>query len=279
MRPDPGEVLAEQRRLRAALLDRRAAVDWPQARELACHLLLRLDDADACWRFATEWLCEHLDVDRVDGGYAHPGAATYRLAHAQARREDPGIPSLEGITVDNRGAAMLYLWASQRAVVFDDIAQTASFTPTLRADLLRAGTRSKIAIALWADGRPLGLLCIDHVLRQREWRQALFERFGGAATQVLAPVLWAAARLGEPRRSVAYESPAATPSGDPVGWSMLTPAERRVAALVAEGRSYKEIARQLNRSFSTVDHQLRSIREKLGASSTARVAALLAGRR
>ena len=48
-----------------------------------------------------------------------------------------------------------------------------------------------------------------------------------------------------------------------------------VARLVATGLSYKEVARRLDRSFSTVDHQLRSIRDKLGARSTARLVHLL----
>ena len=39
--------------------------------------------------------------------------------------------------------------------------------------------------------------------------------------------------------------------------------------------SYKEIARHLNRSFSTVDHQLRSVRTKLGVRSTSRLVRLL----
>jgi len=55
----------------------------------------------------------------------------------------------------------------------------------------------------------------------------------------------------------------------------LTPAERKVAHLVATGMSYKEIARHLNRSFSTVDHQLRSVRTKLGVRSTSRLVRLL----
>ena len=61
----------------------------------------------------------------------------------------------------------------------------------------------------------------------------------------------------------------------PDGLRCLTPAERMVARLVAEGLSYKEVARKLKRSFSTVDHQLRSIRAKLGATSTARLNVLL----
>jgi DNA-binding CsgD family transcriptional regulator len=48
----------------------------------------------------------------------------------------------------------------------------------------------------------------------------------------------------------------------------LTAAEKRVAILVLQGCSYKEIARQLGRSRSTIDHQLRSLRGKLGVHST-----------
>jgi DNA-binding CsgD family transcriptional regulator len=41
--------------------------------------------------------------------------------------------------------------------------------------------------------------------------------------------------------------------------------------------SYKEIARRLDRSLSTIDHQLRSVRGKLGARSTARLVRMLSG--
>ncbi|MBF3226145.1 helix-turn-helix domain-containing protein, partial [Pseudomonas aeruginosa] len=52
--------------------------------------------------------------------------------------------------------------------------------------------------------------------------------------------------------------------------------EIEVARLVAKGLSYKEIARIRRRSFSTIDHQLRSIRQKTGASSTSALVSLLA---
>lgn len=51
----------------------------------------------------------------------------------------------------------------------------------------------------------------------------------------------------------------------------LTPAELRVARLVVQGLSYKEIAREIDRSLSTVDHHLRHIRDKLNVHSTSRL--------
>lgn len=56
----------------------------------------------------------------------------------------------------------------------------------------------------------------------------------------------------------------------------LTASEIEVARLVAKGLSYKEIAQLRGRSFSTVDHQLRSIRQKIGVSSTSALVSLLA---
>ena len=60
------------------------------------------------------------------------------------------------------------------------------------------------------------------------------------------------------------------------GLATLTASEIEVARLVAKGLSYKEIARIRRRSFSTIDHQLRSIRQKTGASSTSALVSLLA---
>lgn len=46
------DLLAAQRQLRLGLLDRPGAIRWRPARDLAAHLLLRLDEPMACWRQA-----------------------------------------------------------------------------------------------------------------------------------------------------------------------------------------------------------------------------------
>jgi len=89
---------------------------------------------------------------------------------------------------------------------------------------------------------------------------------------VLGPIV-TAARLLENDAAVAEQAAGGTARG---ALRDLTPAERRVAQLAATAMSYKEIARHLNRSFSTVDHQLRSVRRKLGVRSAGRLVRLLA---
>ena len=91
----------------------------------------------------------------------------------------------------------------------------------------------------------------------------------GLANAALGPLLGAANQFALERS----ERP--SPRDCSTSLAALTPAELKVAKLVAGGMSYKEIARELDRSFSTIDHQLRSIREKLGKRSTARLVHVL----
>lgn len=59
----------------------------------------------------------------------------------------------------------------------------------------------------------------------------------------------------------------------------LTPAEREVAALIAEGRSTAEIAEIRGTSSHTTSNQLSALYDKLGVRSRGELAALLAGTR
>lgn len=75
---------------------------------------------------------------------------------------------------------------------------------------------------------------------------------------------------------------AADPDGDAVDLSArlrarfgLTPAEIRVAIVLAEGLSYAEIARRLSISVHTVHTHVKEIHQKLGVHSNGRAAAII----
>jgi DNA-binding CsgD family transcriptional regulator len=53
------------------------------------------------------------------------------------------------------------------------------------------------------------------------------------------------------------------------GWDALTPAERRVATLAAEGRGNREIAQQLFVTRRTVETHLTHVFQKLGVATRA----------
>lgn len=269
---DPSDVLASQRQLRGQLLDRQSAISWRPSRELAAQLLLRLDEPTACLQLSAEWIREAFDVERVDGGYGNPSALTYALASAEARRRDIDVPSLRGVHISNHDPAVIRLWMSTRPIVITNIAQEKLLRSDLRENLLAVRTYSKIAVALQHQGQRFGLLCIDHVERQCDWSAEQYACFESLSREVLGPVLLASSRLGN-----WADDPA--PDSNEVSLDtlvqLLTPAEKRVARLAAVGMSYKEIARAVNRSFSTVDHQLRSIRHKMDVTSNARLIKVL----
>ena len=142
----------------------------------------------------------------------------------------------------------------------------------LRASLLRLGSRSIIATSLRDHGAPVGLTCADWMECRVDANDTRCARLQELSDHVLGPIIGAARSLDENAPVV----DAALADEARRVLRGLTPAERRVAMLAATGMSYKEIARRLNRSFSTIDHQLRSVREKLGVRSAGQLVRMLA---
>jgi DNA-binding NarL/FixJ family response regulator len=98
-----------------------------------------------------------------------------------------------------------------------------------------------------------------------------------AATLVAVITVVAAGYALEPRKDLAGEDPGAwADPGDAADElaSALSPREREVLALLAEGASNKEIARALALSIHTVKYHIASLTEKLGARSRVEAVAI-----
>jgi DNA-binding CsgD family transcriptional regulator len=98
----------------------------------------------------------------------------------------------------------------------------------------------------------------------------------------LHPLAAAASAPGDPvGASAARSGPGGLASGGPAGdgvafgWDSLTPTERSVAAVVAEGTTNREAAARLYLSPHTVDFHLRQIFRKLGIRSRVELAGLV----
>ena len=276
------DVFAEQRKLRARLLDH-GAIRLAPARDLAAHMLLHLDDLPGCWSIATNWLRAELRCQRVDTGFGMRQARDYFPGFAEAKDADYDVPSFGGKAVDNRDAAMQAMWLDPHPVIFADIKQDSRITMRLRQRLSGARTKSKFAWALRSGQGSYGLICADWTEHFAPWESGLYDCFEQTGGDVLNPIVAVAKEIADrdpTRRN------GATRGRDPLTLSIglsatawlatLTASEIEVARLVAKGLSYKEIARIRRRSFSTIDHQLRSIRQKTGASSTSALVSLLA---
>lgn len=268
---DP-HLFAAQRQLRRSLLDSPGAIRWRPARDLAAHMLLRLDAPDDCWRFAAGWLREAFDADRVDGGFGRPGDACFR-PQVEALRRDRDVPSVIGITMNTVDWGLDTLWNARGVVVLRDVELERFLSHGTRAELRRMGTRVKMAAPIMDRAGPVGLMCVDWMDACEPDGDERRARFEEIAAVVLGPVMSTSLRMAGDVLGATH------PMHDeaPKPFDSLTAAERAVARLAVDGLSYKEIARQLDRSFSTVDHQLRSARSKLGVSSTARLVNLVSG--
>lgn len=272
-------ILRIQRDLRRRLFEGPGAIRWRPGRELAAQLLLFLDDPQACWRITAEWLRDTLDADRVDGGFGGfvgaNGSPRDYVVMAEAQRDSLRLPTVLGLRFDAANPGLRAVWGDAGVAPIADVSQETTFTEDLRVALRAVGTAAKLALPIRDDRRPVGLICADWHREAPRWQSDLCLELGGFAQHALGPVMAVAARLSMERVELA-DSSAHNAAAPRVGLlAELTPAERKVARLVAMGLSYKEVARELDRSLSTVDHQLRSIRDKLGVRSTARLVRVL----
>jgi DNA-binding CsgD family transcriptional regulator/tetratricopeptide (TPR) repeat protein len=149
----------------------------------------------------------------------------------------------------------------------------ASSDPATAAELaLEAATAFDRAGFLLFVGRAqliAGMTLADPVRARAELRraQACFSACG-------APLMHRQA-VREQRR-LAARVPRADRDRLGIGLSALTPRELEVAAMVGDGQANREIARRLQVSVKTVEKHLSSIFAKIGVSSRAAVAAVLA---
>ncbi|MDP9882256.1 DNA-binding CsgD family transcriptional regulator [Variovorax boronicumulans] len=267
------DILVLQRQLRRRLFEGERAITWRPGRELAAQLLLYLDDPQACWRISVQWLRDTLDADRVDAGFGGYVDASGRLhdyvVAAEVQRPSQPLPAVIGLRFSAANPGIRAVWSGSGIAPIIDVSQERSFTQELRATLMQAGTASKLAVPVHDEDRPVGMICADWHHRAPRWKHAVCDELPDLARTALGPLLSAAHRFAQ------AQSERAGATDHPANLAALTPAELKVAKLAAGGLSYKEIARQLDRSLSTIDHQLRSIREKLGTRSTARLVHML----
>lgn len=260
------EILDCQQGLRDRLLRRSQLSCGGSGRELAAEMLLYLDDPASCWSVLAKWLLTHTRAQRVDVGFGLSADYSYSPKYEYVRTGS-GMSSVIGMAMNARDSAISIVWSSEHAVSFPDIERDDRLCPDTRLSLLSAGTRSKVAVAL-RDGRhEVGLLCCDATNEAGAWSDAECWTIDTVAREVVGPVLAGVNNLHFLQSEDLYaEEEILHMEG-----LALSPAESKVSQLVVSGMSYKEIARVLGRSPSTIDHQLRSIRRKMGVPSNAKL--------
>jgi DNA-binding CsgD family transcriptional regulator len=247
-----------QRSLRDSLL-RQGGLVRADLRDLAAHLLLYLDEPAELLTVVLDWLTVRLNADRADAGLINFGSHGYKPAKECIRPEFAAMPSVIGTKFDLADPTLELSMASPVPLVFDDVETDRRVSLLMRSQLGNAGVRRKMTMALRPLGRTVGLVCVDRGLGAPSWSPTAVETFEAVVEQILNPILRPITESSEIALPVTNLAPQVV---------ALTSAEKRVAQLVLSGCSYKEIANRLGRAPSTIDHQLRGLREKLGVHST-----------
>lgn len=247
-----------QRSLRDSLL-RQGGLVRADLRDLAAHLLLYLDEPVELLTVVLDWLTDRLNADRADAGLIAFGSHGYQPTKECIRPEFAAMPSIIGTKFDLADPTLALVIGSPAPVVFDDVETDWRASAMMRRQLGNAGVRRKLTMALRPLGRTVGLVCLDRGVGAPVWSPTAVETFEAVVEQILNPILRPITESSEIPLAGANLAPQAV---------ALTSAEKRVAQLVLSGCSYKEIANRLGRAPSTIDHQLRGLREKLGVHST-----------
>ena len=211
-------------------------------------------------------------------------AAWELITPAAAWQQEAGVPHSPGLvyiplaaeTAALRGAPDVDRWLRPLREVGERLDHASSLLAFHRASAQRAAQRGDLEgalassrLALEQAGRlvhPFALartrLVHGEILRRLRQRAAAREMVGEALATF--------ERLGAARwtdRARTELARAGLPSGDAAGLSALTPTQREVAALVAAGRTNREVAATLFMSPHTVEAHLTSIYRVLGSAA------------
>jgi DNA-binding CsgD family transcriptional regulator len=263
--------------------------DPDEARELAGEALAGAEAAGIATSTGSfRWVLGAIELGRGDRGAALPHLRRARelregldLLEPNNRLELPDLlDALAGVGEVDEAEAVLAPW-EERARGLDRAWALAAAART-RGVLLAARGDSAAALAAFERAlaehdraqdpfqRARTLLALGTAQRRAKLRGAARRTLGEAlaAFEALPAPLWAAQARAELARIGGRSA-----SGDE-----LTPTERRVAGLVAEGKPTKEVAQALFVSPKTVEKHLSRIYAKLGVRSRAELAHRLAGK-
>jgi DNA-binding CsgD family transcriptional regulator len=195
-----------------------------------------------------EWMRVHTGLALAAGDTDFARQSAERARRAADR--NPGVASLEGIAQQTRG-----LVEGDAALLRDAVAVLED-SPR---PLLLGGALLDLGGALLDRGER------DAARPHLQRASAIFDDHGAVLLSARSDALLTAS--GDPRAT-----PRTRSRRPEHGWDALTPAERRVTALISGGLSNQRAARQLDISANTVATHLRSVFAKLEVTSRVQLA-------
>ncbi|MEM7244159.1 MAG: LuxR C-terminal-related transcriptional regulator [Acidobacteriota bacterium] len=243
--------------LRAHFLDRHRGRVGTRTLDAVGHALLEIDRTDRVLAIGMSHLGDVLQAGRVDVGFGAPRHRFYTPV-AEWIEDEGERPSMVGIRLPNTHDILQRVWRSRVPVAYDDVPNN-PLCQALVDEFAATSSRAMLVQRLDAGGESFGCACVDDLDHGRTWKPSEHEYLHRFCVDFFAPILAISRQLSAKRRP---DKP--------------SPAELEVIRFAAHGLSYKEIAVALEKSVRTVEAQLRSARQKTGATNQAELVRLCA---
>lgn len=228
--------------------------DPKQAIAFLGPLLYTARESRTFWPWWPGWMRVFVSIGQAAGDDRFVEEAASIAEEGAAR--NPGVATFEGIMYQIQGVIRKDVPLLRRA---------AEILGRAPRPMLRANSAMDLGQSLLEVAEPLE--AISH-LRQA---QAIY-----AEMKMPDSVQAVERMLSDSRVDRQHEANVGSGSAD--GWSTLTEAEKKVAALIAAGLTNRMAARELNVSPNTVGTQLRSVFLKLGIQSRVQLSNQIRGR-
>lgn len=238
------------RALKRHFLDRNRRGYQPDTLSCVANLILNVDDSREMMRLGLQHMVTQLGASRADAGMLTPRDPVYAPQDFYYNLE-VDAPTCDGVSYSNRAAMLRTTWASRTPVFCRNVRGDPLFTDSM-PEFEQIGTTSILFQQLTLDERPVGITCIDYVGEEHEWKPHELRFVHGFCTEFLGPLI-GIHRYWNDETENQLRKP--------------TEAELEAIRLAAEGLSSKEIARQLDKSYRTIENQLRHARLMLDAKT------------
>ena len=245
----------DSRSLRERFLDNHRGRVASPTLDAVGHMVLEVDRIDRVMEIGLAHLGKSTNSGRVDVGF---GSARRRYFSAAAEYvQDAGErPSMMGLKLPNTQEVLQRVWRSRVPVPYDDVANNHSVAP-LRDAFAAVEAKAMLAQRLEDGGQSFGIVCVDELDYGRFWTASEQEFLHDFCRNFFGPILNISRQLNAKRNT-----------------SRPSPAELEAIRMAAQGMGYKEIAVALEKSVRTIEFQLRSARQKTGASNQAELVRL-----
>lgn len=235
--------------LKQAFVDSNYHIVARDTLDCVAHMIIAIDNPRDVVEVGLGYLVDKLAVCRADVGFGSPEAEDYiPIAEHCSERTCP--PSIVSCCLPNQHDVIQRVWKQAVPVKYEDVDQNAELVE-LRDAFQAVRCKSMLMQRLFWDGQPVGISCIDHTEKPHRWEPSEVAFMQSFCSLFLAPLAGISSYWHMPQSRMPSES------------------EMQAIRLAAAGKSYKQIAYELNKSIRTIENQLRSARHRLNARNQA----------